>query len=180
LPSERRGGLGDAVRRIAAKHAAADTATREIIDAARHLPPTEVQPLLVIVAGLGGEAAFAALDEMLRLPAAEARLVAAKALGSWRDLRVGEALMRVAQEDADEAIRTAAVKSATTVYSRGVYGTSGQVVPERIPEAIAGLRKTWTLAPSAVEKDAVIVALRGLKDERATKAARELEQGPAR
>jgi hypothetical protein len=73
-------------------------------------------------------------------------------------------------------VRAVAVQSATAVFARSAYGGTGAVAPQQVPAVIAGLRRTWEVAEQPAERNAIVVALRGLKDAKAIAAAEELEK----
>ncbi len=82
----------------------------------------------------------------------------------------------MARDDPDAVVRGVAVRSAAAVFGRSALSESNTPVAAAVPAAIAGLTKTWELAERADGQNAVLVALRGLKDPRAAAAAQELEQ----
>jgi hypothetical protein len=86
----------------------------------------------------------------------------------------------VARDDRDPTIRALAVQSATALFRKSALGVEGTPAPARVPAAIEGLRKTWTVAEDPAARGAVSAALRGLKDPRAIAAADELEQQATR
>jgi HEAT repeat protein len=179
LPLAQRGPLEAALRRIAAKHPSADAAATTVLAAAAQLPLGEAAPLYTILAGIGGDAALAAFSGMLNSSSADQRNAALRALGSWRDTAPTALLLDIASHDADPGVRTLAVRSATTLFTKSAFGGNNAPVPALVPRAIEGLRKTWAAAQPA-EKSAVISALRSLKDPRAVAAAEELEKSVTR
>lgn len=176
LPPGERAALEGALRRLAAKHPSVDDAAAVVSASAEKLPVEESGPLLSILAGVGGDRALALLTEMLASPAVELRRAALRALGQWRDERAADALLRVARSDPDGTVRAIAVRSAAAVFGRSALGANNAPNAAAVPGAIAGLTKTWELAELADGRNAVLVALRGIKDPRALEVARELEQ----
>ena len=180
LPSDQRGLLETALRRLAAKHSAPDVAVSLVIAGAEKLPLTERSPLLVLLAAIGGERALAALSGMLESPSPETRRAALRALGNWRDGDPAGAVVALARTDPEPSVRSVAIQSATMLYRKSALNAEGAIAPDRVPPAIAGLREIWKLALQPEARNAVIVALRGLKDPQAVASADELEKKPER
>lgn len=175
LPADRRAPLEAALRRIAAKHSSPDDAARLVFGSAERLPPEESEPLLVVLAGIGGERALGLLSGLRTADSAPRRTAALRALGNWRGHEAADALLASARDDPEPAVRSVAIRAAAAVFSRSAVGPGGQPQPALVAEAVAGLRKTWDLATDAADKDAILVALRGMRDQGATDAARLLE-----
>ncbi|MDO8540285.1 MAG: HEAT repeat domain-containing protein [Opitutaceae bacterium] len=176
LPASQRGNLENALRRLAVKHPSPDEAAKLIFDAAEKLPVAEGTPLFVMLAGIGGDAAFNSLAGLLKSDVIETRRVALRALGSWRDLRPAAKLLAVAREDSDAGVRALAVRSVTTLYAKSAAGARSTPAPEAVSAAITGLRQVWSVAENPAEKNAVLTALRGLKNPKAVATAEELEK----
>lgn len=175
LPLEARGLLEPPLRRIAAKHDSPDTAAGLVAAAAGKLPLGEAGPLYLILASIGGDAAFGVLTGLLRSPSAAERHVAVRALSSAGELRAGAALVTAARDEPEPPVRAAAVQAARSFYAR--IAAPGATPPDDVVlAAIDGLRQIWALAAPHREKAAVLTALRGLKHPAATAAAEELER----
>lgn len=180
LPPDQRGPIESTLRRLAAKDPSPDEAAKLVFAAAEKFSLTEGAPLFVIVAGIGGDVAFASLTGVLKAPSVETRKVAVRALGNWRDVRPAPTLLGVAHDDADAAVRALAVQSATSLYGKSAFEGGNAPLAARVPAAIAGLRKTWDLAEKPAAKNAILAALRSLKDPKAIAAAEALEKGATR
>ena len=179
LPRDRRQPLQTALRRLAEKHPSPDEASRLAFVAAQKLPPPEAERLLIVMTAIGGDAALASLSSLLASDSSDWRAAALRAFGNWRDTRPVAALLNAARAEPDPRIRSIAIRSAIAVLSRSALGPNNQPVPELVPEAIAGLRAAWEIAAEPADKNAIIVALRGLKHDRAAEVARELETANA-
>jgi hypothetical protein len=176
LPSSDRGPLETALRRLASKTSTPDEAAARIFSAAEKLPLAERSPLLVMLAGISGDLAFKSLSGMLASDSADTRKAALRALANWRDIRPGNTLLAIARKDPDPQVRAVAVQSATTVFSKSALGGAAAPKPELVPPALDGLRQTWKVAEDPAAKNAIISALRGLKEPKAVAAADELER----
>jgi HEAT repeat protein len=179
LPAERRSLLEPAVRRLAEKHSAPSEAAAMIVASAGTLPLEEAAPLFITLAGIGGDAALSILSKLAKSPTPEKRMIAVRALGNWRDARAAPTLLSVVREDADAAVRQQAVQSAIAVFRKSVLGPEGGVAAGLVPAAVTGLKQTWEAAQRAEDKNAVVGALKALKDPRAVGAAEELEKRSA-
>lgn len=180
LAPAQRGSLEGALRRVATRNASPDVAAAQVAAAAQKLPAGEAEPLYVVLTAIGGDAAFRALTDLLHAPVVETRKAAARAFANWRERRAGPALLVAAKQEADPSVRTLAVESAVAVYARNALGPNGRPRPEAVPAAVDGLRQAWSVADQRGAKNAVLTALRGLKDPVATAAATELERADGR
>lgn len=175
LPVENRGALEGALRRIATKHPSPDEAVALIANAAQRLPPAETAPLYTALAAVGGDRAREVLVTATGATEPELRRAALAALGSWRDIRVTDTLFSAARGDAEPANRALALRSATAVLARSVDPDNAAPARAALPAAIAGLREAWEMAERVSEKNAVVAALRRMRDPSARATADELE-----
>lgn len=178
LASEQRPVLTGVARRLAEKHGSLDEAAALVAVAARELPVAEATPLLVILAGIGGDTAMTTLSDRLKSPSSEARQAALLALGNWRDLRPVSRVLDIARSDAEAEVRAAAIQSATALLKRNAMGGDKAPAPQLVPAALEGFRQAWDLAEQPEARDAIVAALRGLKDTKATALAEMLEKEP--
>jgi HEAT repeat protein len=168
--------LEPAVRRIAAKDPSADVAATHVIAAIGKLPIAERGSLIAVLAGIGGDRAFAFVAGMLESGSAETRRAALRTFGSWRDSRPSSTMFATARNDPDATVRSVALQSATALFRRSAMDPDGPAAATRRSAAIAGLRQIWELAEQPEARNAVVVALRGLKDPKAIAVAEELEK----
>ncbi len=176
FPPARRPLLDAALRRLATKDSDAATATAAVVAALEKLPASESGSLYVLLAAIGGDAAFDALSAAAKSAAVEQRKAALRAFGNWRDTQPTTFLLERARDDVDAAVRSSAVRAATNLYSKSAFGGAGAgPVAALVPGTIEGLKKTWPLATNRMDRNAILVALRGLKDPNAKALADEWE-----